>query len=281
MGSISNFLEGALLDHIFNGPGVGYTPASTIYAGLSIADATEDASGIVEPVGGSYARLAITFGAAAARTITNSILNFVQATGAWGTISHWFICDHLSNASFGSDVEMLAHGAFGTPKAVVSGNSPTIPAGDIDILFKTLAVKGTNENMSDYLANALLDFAFRNQSFSQPDTFMGYATTILADATTGSNVVEPGAGSYARKQVNVNGGSSPTWDLVASELVDNTHDIDMVTPTASWGTLVSQFLADALVNGNMLFFDNGVDDQAVSTDDTVRAEAGACDISMT
>jgi len=281
MGSISDYLESALLDHIFNGAGVAFTPPSTIYAGLSTTDPLDDASGITEPVGGSYARVAITFGAAAARAIANVIVNFAQASGSWGTLTHFFICDHISNATFGTNVNMLASGLLAASKEVVSGNTPSIPAGDINISFKTLATKGTNENISDYLANALLDFAFRNQAFSQPDTYLGYADTILADDTTGSTVSEPSGNGYARKQVNVNGGSSPTWDLVSAGVVDNTDNIDMPTPTGSWGTLVSQFIADALTGGNILFYDNGVTDQAVSTDDTVRAEAGACDISLT
>jgi hypothetical protein len=281
MGSISQFVEGTVLDHTFNGAGVAYTPPSEIFLGLSTADATNNASGIAEPAGGSYARIAITFDAAAARAIANVIANFAEATGAWGLISDWFIADHISNVTFGSNVEMLAFGAFSESKSIVSGNSPTIPAGDIDISFKTLATKGTNENISDYLANKLLDFVFRNQAFVQPDTFMGYATTILADNTTGSTVVDPSGNNYSRKQVNENGGSSPTWNLQSSQLVDNAHDIDMPTPSGSWGTLVSQFIADDLSAGNILCYDNGVDDQLVGTDDTVRAEAGACDIAMT
>ncbi len=35
MGSVSDFLEGKLLDHIFN---AAYTPPGTVYLGLSTAD---------------------------------------------------------------------------------------------------------------------------------------------------------------------------------------------------------------------------------------------------
>ena len=63
MGSISDFLEEELLDHIFN---AAYAPPGTVYLGLSTADPGDDAAGLAEPVGGGYGRIAITFGAAAA-----------------------------------------------------------------------------------------------------------------------------------------------------------------------------------------------------------------------
>jgi hypothetical protein len=282
MGSISKFLEGALLNHIFNGVGVIYTPTDPNYLGLSDADPVNDASGISEPSGGSYARIPITFGAASARSLINIIANFPQATGAWGDMSDWFICNHATNATFGTNVEMLAFGGLSDPKTIVSGNAPIIPAGDIAISLKTLGIKGTGENVSDYLANKLLDFVFRNQTFAQPEIYMGYATTILADNTTGSTVVEPASGAYGRKLVSENGGSSPTWDLQVNEVIDNTHDIDLAIATGSWGIIVSQFLVDHVGTGNILFYDNdGVVDQLVGANDIVRAAAGACDISLT
>jgi hypothetical protein len=282
MGSISQFLEGALLNHIFNGAGVIYTPTDPNYLGLSDADPVNDASGISEPSGGSYARIPITFSAASARSLINIIANFPEATGAWGTMSDWFICNHATNATFGTNVEMLAFGGLNASKQIVSGNAPIIPAGDISISLKTLGVKGTGENVSDYLANKLLDFVFRDQAFAQPEIYMGYATTILADNTTGSTVVEPSGSGYGRKLVNENGGSSPTWNLQSSQVVDNLHDIDLAIATGSWGTIVSQFINDALTVGNMLFYDNdGVVDQLVGVDDIVRAAAGECDIAIT
>ena len=153
----------------------------------------------------------------------------------------------------------MAHGSLAASKVIVSGNTPSFAASELDIEFKTLAVKGNGHNISDYLANKLLDFAFRNQAFSQPATYVGYATTNLADATTGITVVEcANANGYARKLVNANGGASPTWDLAASSVVDNTHNIDSGPPTGSWGLITAGFLADSGTwgAGNILFYDN-------------------------
>lgn len=270
MGSITNFLENELLDHIFN---VAYTPAATLYVALATADPTDSATGAsMNEVAnsGAYARKAITFAAASSRAVAqNAVVTFDQATGAWGTVSHWAIVD---SATHGAG-NVLAAGAFGTPKSVVSGNTPSIASGEITIAYSA-------GEISDYLANKLLDFAFRNQAFTKPDTYIGLTTATISDSNTGSTVTEVSGGSYARKQVNINGGSSPTWNLATSGLVDNTHAITFVEATASWGTIVASFIADALTGGNLLFYDNDVTDTGVDEFDTVEFAAGDFNINM-
>ena len=63
MGSLSDFAELELLDHIFN---VAYTPAANLYLALCTADPTDSGTGAAMnecPNTGSYARKAITFDA--------------------------------------------------------------------------------------------------------------------------------------------------------------------------------------------------------------------------
>lgn len=270
MGSITNYLENELLDHVFN---AAYTPASTIYLALATADPTDSATGAsMNEVAntGAYARKAITFGAASSRAVTqNADVEFDQASGSWGSVSHWAIVD---SATYGAG-NVLAHGAFGTAKSVVSGNTPSVASGEISVSY-------TAGEISDYLANALLDLAFRNQAYSAPDTYIGLATATLSDSTTGSTVTEPAAGAYARVQVNVNGGSSPTWNLASSGLVDNAAAITFPEATASWGTIVAAFVVDAATNGNVLFYDNDVTDTAVAANDTVEFASSDFNITM-
>lgn len=113
MSNMSDFLADEVLDHLF-GKGV-YNPP-TIYVGLSTADPTDDGSGIAEPGGGSYARK-VTAGAdwavSASREIDNAeIITFVTATGAWGTITHFFLSDAISGGN------MLGHGVLTAQKVV-------------------------------------------------------------------------------------------------------------------------------------------------------------------
>jgi hypothetical protein len=267
MGSLSNYLELELLDHCFN---AAYTPAATVYLALCTGDPTDAGTGAsMNEVAnsGSYARTAITFGAAASRRVTQSgAVTFPAATGSWGTVSYWAILDGNTHGAG----NMLAYGAFGTAKSIVSGNTPTVTDATVYVEFSA-------GEIATYLANKLLDLAFRNTAYSKPDTYLGLVTTTSSDTAAGTEV---SGNNYSRKQVNINGGSSPTWDVAASGALANTHTITFATPSGSWGTVVGVVIFDASTSGNMLAYDNGVADQAVTTDDTVQFAVGAFDVSL-
>jgi hypothetical protein len=132
-------------------------------------------------------------------------------------------------------------------------------------------------NISNYLANALLDFAFRNQSFSSPSTYVGLATANLSDSSTGATANELAAtNAYARRQVNANGGASPTWDLASGGMVDNGAAVSLTTATGAWSAFTAAFVADSATNGagNVLLYDNSVTPNTVGSGDTVRFTAG-------
>lgn len=270
MGSLSNFAELELLDHVFN---AAYSPPAAVYLALCTADPTDAGTGAsMNEVAnsGSYARTAITFGAASARRITqNALVTFPQASGSWGTVTHWAIVD---SATYGAG-NMLAYGALSPSKSIVNANTPSVPTSTIYVEYSAGVV-------STYLAHKLLDLMFRNTAYSKPATYVALTTSTVADADTGSTIVEPSGNAYARKLVNINGGASPTWDLAASGSVDNTHAIDFVAASGAWGTIVATALVDALTTGNLLIYDNGTADQAVDNGDTVSYAAGAFVITM-
>ena len=266
MGSISDFTENEVLDHICN---AAYTPPATVFLGLSTADPGDDAAGLAEPSGNGYIRKAITFAAAASRSVAqNADVQFDQATGAWGTLTHFGTFDAESGGN------MLANGALNEPKVVISGNTPKISSGQTTISWNA------NE-VSNYLANKSLDFVFRNQTFTQPDTYVGLVTASVSDSDTGSTITEPSGNGYARKQVNVNGGASPTWDLAAAGLVDNTHIITMGPPTGAWGSCIGVVIVDAAAAGNLLFYDLDMTDESPGNGDTVQWPVGDLDIVLT
>ena len=90
MGSLSNFAENALINHLCN---TAFTPAATMFVALCTADPTDAGTGASMsevPNTNAYTRTAVTFGAAASRRVVQSgAVTFPQATGTWGTISHW------------------------------------------------------------------------------------------------------------------------------------------------------------------------------------------------
>lgn len=126
--SASDFLEDKLLDHIVKK--TAYTPTAC-YLGLSTADPLDDASGLAEPSGGSYARKVTAdtdWDAASGGSITNATdLSFIEATGDWGTITHFAIFDAVTAGN------LLASGALSASKAVTSGNTARFLAGTITI----------------------------------------------------------------------------------------------------------------------------------------------------
>lgn len=266
MGKLSTYLANELLDHVFN---AAYTPASSVYLGLSTANPGDTGSTLAEPSGNGYARQPITFGAAANLQVMQSAsVTFPQATAAWGTITHWAVFDAVSAGN------MLAHGELGLAKAVVSGNTLTVPSAQVYVGFVF------DSEMSQALIHNLLNLAFRNVAYAKPDTYVGVAIATLSNTTTGSTVTEPSGGSYARVQVNPNGGSAPAWSLAASRALASGAVVDMPTATAGWGTVYASFIASALTGGDILFFDNGTADQAVSASDMVQFASGAITASI-
>lgn len=131
MGNISNYLANALLSHIF-GKGT-YTPPTNIYVELSTTAPTDAGTNVTPPSGGGYARKQTApadWNAGANRIIDNAnAIEFAEASGSWGTLSHFALFDAASGGNF------LGWGALTTSKAVDSGDTARFAAGDLDVSF--------------------------------------------------------------------------------------------------------------------------------------------------
>lgn len=281
MGSLSDYAENELLDHLFN---AAYSPAATIYIGLSTADPTDDASGIAEPSNG-YAREIITFDAAASRKVVQAAaIEFDEASGVWGTITHWFICDHLTNDTFGTNVNMLAHGEFDPDFAPVSGNTPTIADEAVEV---EISATTGNGGFTTSCVHDLLNLMFRNVAYASPanNTFLALLNAVGDDTdATMADCTEITGTDYARKEVNPNGGSSPTWDLAVGGALDNGAAIIFATVgAADWDEIVAVAICTAVSNDtcDVLAYDNDVVDQTPGNGDTVQFDTGAFDVSLT
>ena len=84
MSSFTNYLENAVLNHVFkNSP---YTSPTTVYLALFTVSPT-DAGGGTEVTGGGYARQAVTFSTATTGSNNNTAaVNFTAAGANFGTI---------------------------------------------------------------------------------------------------------------------------------------------------------------------------------------------------
>ena len=102
--AITYFSANKLLDYNFGG--TSYTVPTTQYFLLSTTSPAIDGSGVTEPSGGSYARVAFTnnktnWGTASNASLTNSsAIQFTESSASWGTI----VSVGLSDASSGGNL---------------------------------------------------------------------------------------------------------------------------------------------------------------------------------
>lgn len=128
MGSKSDYLEDAILDHVL---GVAALTSPTVYLALYTVAPTDSTAGTeVSTSGTGYARIAATFAAASGgATSLSGTHTFPTATGDWGTVVAWAVMD--------SDVEgagnVLYYGDVSPNKAVNNGDTASFASGECDI----------------------------------------------------------------------------------------------------------------------------------------------------
>lgn len=124
-GNISDYLEDVLLDHCL-GTTI-YTMASTVYCALFESSPGDDDSG-TECSGTDYARKVATFTDASGGSCSNTTnITFTEAGGAWGTITHIGLYDHISTGN------LLWWGTLDASKDVDKGDTFKINKNDLDL----------------------------------------------------------------------------------------------------------------------------------------------------
>ena len=125
MSEMSNYLENALVNAVLRN--TSYTSPSTVYLALYTSDPTDADSG-TEVSGTSYARQSITFGAPSNGVTTNSAaIEFPQAGGSWGTITHVGIRDASTTGN------LLFHTALDASKTIATGDVFRIASGSLSV----------------------------------------------------------------------------------------------------------------------------------------------------
>ena len=120
--------EAILLDGIFGDP--DYTPPTNWFISLSTTTPTEAGANFTEPVGNGYARVSTADADWAAATGTAPVtkananaITFPQATGSWGTVTHFGFHDLSSGGN------LRIWGALGTSKAIGNLDIASFAAG--------------------------------------------------------------------------------------------------------------------------------------------------------
>ncbi|MGF6356170.1 hypothetical protein ABIE27_004085 [Paenibacillus sp. 4624] len=129
-------------------------------------------------------------------------------------------------------------------------------------------------NLSNYLANALLNHVLRNTPYTRPTSiYVALYTTNPTPADTGQEV---SGGGYTRLQVvfgppAVEGGK-PT--------VKNTADIAFAIASASWGTVSHIGLRDSATGGNLLYFGALDSPRSILENDVFKFLTGSLAVTM-
>lgn len=112
------------------------TPAvpNTYYIGLSTTTPNTDGTGVSEPAGGSYARIAIANSSAelnapdANAVVTNkNDLLFPESTANWGTVTNYVIYDAQTGGN------LLMYGLLTTSRSVETATTVGIKAGQLQL----------------------------------------------------------------------------------------------------------------------------------------------------
>ena len=261
MGSISNYLENAALDHVFGTAAL--TQPSTY---LALGTGADDTGLTSEVSGNGYARVAVSTaggwqaGATGTNRSTQNLapISFNQATGSWGTPDSWAIYDSLTVGN------PLAWGSITTPKLISLDDIPSFATGEIQVAWDASVA---NNGWSDFIANSFLDHIFTTTAYTAQTLYVGYGTTPLTDSSAITG--EATGGGYARELYGASnaasGGSTANTSAITYTVSGTwTADLDVI--------FISNSLAGSTAS-NVMFFGTITPFSAVNGD-TVEISAG-------
>jgi len=129
--SYCDYLEAKILDHVFGGS--TFSRPATMYIGLCTG-VTEGGVVSGEPSGNNYARVSKSndsnsWNDASGGSKTNKVdIEFPEASGAWGTVTKFFISDAASG-----NANTLGYGDLAASKSPTAGDIVKILAGQLSI----------------------------------------------------------------------------------------------------------------------------------------------------
>lgn len=105
----------------------------TYYIGLSSTEPSKDGTGVTEPTGGNYARVAIaSLSVPYSGSITNSAeLAFADSTSDWGTMTHYVVYDAAT------DGNLLIYNSLDKPRIVQAESKVRFNTGAITFTLES------------------------------------------------------------------------------------------------------------------------------------------------
>lgn len=133
--SFTNLSEVDVLDGLLGAVNNGTWP-DPVFVGLMTSAPNDDGTGVVEPSGGSYARVSVSndgsgWSAASAGAPSEkanaAAITFPTASAPWGTVTHWGL---FSLATGGN---LLAYATLDTAKTIDTGDTPEFGTGNFKL----------------------------------------------------------------------------------------------------------------------------------------------------
>lgn len=126
---------------------------------------------------------------------------------------------------------------------------------------------------SDYLENKVLDHVLGGGDYTRPATV--YVALYTSAPTDSGGGTEVSGGSYARVAVTNN---ATNWPAASGGSKANGTTIVFPEATADWGTVVAFGLFDAAIGGNLLYWGELSQNQAVNSGSIAGFAIGALTI---
>jgi hypothetical protein len=132
MSAKTDYLEKEIIDHILGKGSLNWSPPAQPYLALFTASPTDTGSMTNEVANANaYARQAINFATPSSDgSLANSgDVTFPQATGSWGTVTHFGIVDSSTHGAG----NMLYHGALTASRTIDTDDILIVQSGDLVI----------------------------------------------------------------------------------------------------------------------------------------------------
>lgn len=239
-GSLTNYSESKILDHIFGAIPFGVMPL--LYFGYMVGLATEDGAG-AEPNSGNYQRVGVANNTTNFPLTSNQVkqnateIVFPEATANHGLVQSIGIWDAPVSGN------LLAYMLLPEPVQITVGDAMRLPIGAFTHQFNA------GGGFSNFVKNSILNHVYGGVPFNIiPLLHFGYMSTAPTDANAGT---EPSAGGYARTAVTNNANMFPS---TVNGSKRNAMDILFGEATGAQGAIAHVGIWSAATGGNFIGF---------------------------
>lgn len=116
----------------------------------------------------------------------------------------------------------------------------------------------------NFLSNALLNHVFNATTYTPPANVDIALYTAVPSGSGGGTEVSTVGTAYARQTY-----SNASWTNATTQTVSNETQIDWLTATANWGTVVAVAVFES-GGSNLMYWGNLTTNRVVNTGDSVR-----------